>query len=131
MGELKKISKEISGDIWIIKQVYDGSIGELYYTKNGELLCTATLTQPLSTEVMEECLMKFVDEQDPITQAVKEVMAEEEHRKELINRIVNSKSKIKTSNFQGKNSLQAYLNGKAQREQEIISIVNDWFEGDI
>lgn len=128
MSKVTKISKEIDGNMWIVTQAYEGSIGGLIYTKNGELLCTATIEQPLSIKELTECLTRFIDEQEPLTRAVKEVLAEEEQRKELINRIVNSKSKIKTSNFQGRNSLQAYLNGKAQRELEIINIINDWFE---
>lgn len=127
MNKRIRVNRVIDGDEWAVNQVYEDGIGSLYYTKNGDLMCTATIDEPLSFDECEKNLIKFILEQDPITQACKAIIEEDRLHKRLIEKIVNSKSKIKTPNFQGENSLQAYLNGKAQREQEIINIINEVF----
>lgn len=121
MNKTMRVCKEVNGDEWAVMQVYEDGIGSLCYTK------TVVIDEPVPIQELEDDLIKFIEQQCPITQACKAIIEEDRLYKRLIEKIVNSKSKIKTSNFQGENSLQAYLNGKAQREQEIIDIISKAF----
>lgn len=124
MNKVIRVSREIDGNEWAVDCVCEDGIYSLCYSK------TVTIDEPVPIQELEDDLLMFAARQSTVTVCKRGINEDELHKQlleRLLEQIINSKSKIRTSNFQGENSLQAYLNGKAKREHEIINIINGMF----